>query len=225
MFGNLFNRKKEPVSKQDDWESKLIWLPVGHSGNPFQEEVLDCRAVALSFLSTTSDKSVAESFNHLRTSDGSESCGKLPDQAIAVDCELRFPFNGQHNDGPVFVAREMEDKWDFYTYDNRLYVRRSWTGQLTHVAELEYSADAVIVKRIHCEPNTVFNEKDFAIAQLHFLIATHMGRTLIPFPILPDVARTATKAVALMAFTSYGRRSQFGHYIKLGAQASSTPAP
>ena len=218
MFGDFFKRKKEPAPKQDDWEAKLVWLPVGHAENPFQEEVLDCRAVALSFLSMTKDASVAENFNQLRNSSGSEVCGRFPDQAMAVDCELRFPFSGQHDDGPVFVARAMEDKWDFYTYDNRLYVRRSWTGQLTHVAELEYSSDAVIVRRIHCEPHTVFHEHEFAIAQLHFLITTHMGRTLIPFPILPDIPKAAAKATALMAFTMYGRRAQFGHYITLGGQ-------
>src|SRR5688572_25311699 len=215
MFGGFFKPKKEPEPKQDDWEAKLVWLPVGHADNPFQDEVLDCRAVALSFLSTTKDESVAASFIQLRNSNGSEARGRLPEQAIVVDCELRFPYNGQHNDGPVYVAREMEDKWDFYAYGNHLYVRRSWTGQLTHVAELEYSSDAVIVRRIHCEPNTVFNERNFAIAQLHFLIATHVGRTLVPFPILPDVPRIATKATALMAFTMYGRRSQFGHYISI----------
>ena len=220
MFRDFFKRKKEPALEQDDWEAKLVWLPVGHSDNPFQEEILDCRAAALSFYSTTEDINVAESFNQLRRSNGSEARGLLPEQAIVADCELHFPFNGQHDDGPVFVAREMEDKWDFYTYDNRLYVRRSWTGQLTHVAELEYSPDAVIVRRIHCEPNTVYNEEEFAIAQLHFLITTHMGRTLIPFPILPDFPRTAAKSIALMAFTMYGRRSQFGHYIHLGDRTS-----
>src|SRR4029077_13808675 len=118
MFDRFFKRKKEPTPWQEDWESQLVWLSVGHAANPFPQEVLDCRAVALSFLSTTSDKSVAESFNRLRQSDGSEVRGRLPEQAIVTDCALRFPFNGQHNDGPVFVAKEMEDKWDLYTYDN-----------------------------------------------------------------------------------------------------------
>ena len=187
--------------------------------------MLDCRPAALTLYSVTADAGVAGTFNHLRTSDGRESRGHLPDQAISVNCELRYPFHGQYKDGPVFTARAMEDKWDFYTYGNRLYVRRSWTGQLTHVAELEFSSSAVIVKRIHCEPKTVLEEPDFAVAQLHFLITTHMGRTLIPFPILPDFSRTATKAAALIAFSSYGRRAQFGHYIKLGTQAASVPMP
>ncbi|MBI3878456.1 MAG: hypothetical protein HY301_00110 [Verrucomicrobia bacterium] len=214
MFDRLFKRTKKPAPPQDDWEAKLVWLPVGHPENPFREEVLDCRAVALSFYSTTSDKSVAESFGRLRVSDGQESRGRLPEQAIETDCELRFPYDGNRNDGPISVAREMEDKWDFYAYDSRLYVRRSWTGQLTHVAELEYSPNAVVVRHIHCEPNTVFGDRHFAVAQLHFLITTHMGRTLIPFPIPPDSPRTPAKSIALMGFATYGRRSQFASYVR-----------
>lgn len=178
---------------KDDWEAKLVWLPVGHPANPFQQEVLDCRAVALSFLSTTNDEKVAASFGRLRGSDGSETRGALPQEAIVVDCELRFPYNGGHNDGPVFTAGEMEDKWDFYAYDNRLYVRRSWTGYLTHVAELEYSSDAVLVRRIHCDPKTVWGDRDFAVSELNFLVATHLGRALIPFPIPPEFPSTAAK--------------------------------
>jgi hypothetical protein len=219
MFGNFFNRKKKPVQSNDDWKSKLVWLPVGHPDNPFPEEVLDCRAVALTFHSATKDQSIAESFNRLRSSDGTESRGKLPENSMVVDCELRFPYDGQHHEGPMYVARQMEDKWDFYAYDKRLYVRRSWTGQLTHVAELEYSSDVVLVKRIRCEPNTVFKEPDFAITQLHFLITTHLGRTLIPFPILPDFPKTGMEPIALMAFNSYGRRAQFGRYIKLRSKS------
>jgi hypothetical protein len=103
----------------------------------------------------------------------------------------------------------MEDKWDFYAYERRLYVRRSWTGQLTHVAELDYTPDAVVIRRVHCETNTIYGNREFGVAQLHFLITTHMGRTLIPFPIPPDFSRTDVKNIALMGFNAYGRRSQF----------------
>jgi len=216
VFSGFFKRKKQPAPSKDDWEQELVWLPVAHPENPFPVEVLDCRAVALTFLSTTSDKSVAECFNRLRASDGREMVGCTPDGSIQADCILRFHFNGQHNDGPIFLAREMEDKWDFFAYDSRLYVRRSWTGVLTHVAELEYSSDAVVVHRIYCEQNTAFGDPAFAVAQLYFLISTHLGRTLQPFPIPKDFPRTAGKPIALMAFNSYGRRAQFGAYLSQG---------
>jgi len=211
MFGDFFKRKKKPEQSNDDWKSKLLWLPVGHTDNPFPEEVLDCRSVALTLWSATKYKSVADSFNRLRSSDGKELRGKLPENPMVTDCNLRFPYDGQHHEGPMYVAKQMEDKWDFYAYDGRLYVRRSWTGHLSYVAELEYSRDVVNVKRIHSD----CKEPGFAIAALHFLITTHLGRTLIPFPILPAFPKTAAEQIALMAFSNWGRRAQFGHYIKL----------
>ncbi len=219
FFERLVGSRKQRSPPQDDWEAKLVWLPVGHASNPFQEEVLDCRPVALTFLSTTSDKSVAELFSRLRSSSGSEHRGRIPESPVVADCDLRFPYDGHHNEGPLFVAREMEDKWDFYAYDSRLYVCRSWTGHLTHVAELQYSQDAVIVRRVHCEPNTVFGERAFAVAQLRFLITTHMGRSVIPFPVLPDMPRRAARAIALMGFSAYGRRAQFASYIQAAGSA------
>lgn len=213
MFDRFFKRKKEPAPKKDDWEAQLVWLPVGHPSNPFRQEVLDCRAVALSFLSTTNDKNVADTFIRLRKSDGSEVRGLLPEQASVAECELRFPYNGQHNEGPVFVANEMEDKWDFYAYDNRLYIRRSWTGKLVYVAELEYSSDAVVVRRIYYESQMLYDDQSLAIAQFQFLITTHLGRTLMPFPIPPVFSRKLTKAIAVDGFGSYGRRAQFAAYV------------
>src|SRR6266404_4263585 len=108
MFSGFFKRKRQPEPAKADWEQRLVWLPHGHLENPFPIEVLDCRAVALTFLSTTSDKRVAESFNRLRASDGREVSGLMPEGAIHSECALRFPFNGQHNDGPLFLAKEME---------------------------------------------------------------------------------------------------------------------
>lgn len=97
-------------------------------------EVLDCRAVALHFVSTTSDESVAQSFSRLRASEGSEVRGCLPEAALQAECYLCFPCQGHPTDGPICLAAAMEDKWDFFAFDRRLYVRRSWTASLTYVA-------------------------------------------------------------------------------------------
>ena len=163
---------------------------------------------------------MAESFTRLRASDGSDARGCLPEQAIVFECALRFPYNGQHDDAPIFRAREMEDKWDFYAYDNRLYVRRSWSGRLTHVAELEYTSDAVLVQRIHCETSIVYGDRDFAIAQLEFLLNTHLGRVLMPFPIPPDPLSREAKAIALAGFNAYGRRAQYATHVRQKGNAA-----
>jgi hypothetical protein len=199
---------------QDAWIEELVWRKATDEQNPFDHEVLDCRAVALGFTATTSDKSIAESFNRLRIDDGKSSIGVLPENIFTVESDLRFPYNGVREDGVIFSAREMEDKWDFYAYESRLYIRRSWTGALLHVAELRYTDSEVIVENIHSDRDTVYGDADFARAHVQFLIATHFGSTLLPFPIPPDMPRSERKTIALMGFSSYGRRAQFAHYLK-----------
>jgi hypothetical protein len=222
MFHRLFKRKQEPAPQQNDWEAQLVWLSVGHTANPFAQEVLDCRSVALSFQSTTSSESVAESFARLRASDGREARGRLPEHAIVAECDLYLPQERPPSEGAICVARAMEDKWDFYIYDSRLYVRRSWTGQLTHVAEFEYDIDTIVIRRIHCDPKLVHGDADFGVTQLVFLITTHLGRGLMPFPIPPGLPRSAAKQIALTGFTAYGRHAQFASYASRRDKARSS---
>ncbi len=207
-------QSSSPEPEADAWISELVWRVASDQENPFGREVLDCRAVALGFTATTSDRKIAESFNRLRADDGRDCVGALPENVLSVDADLRFPYNGNREDGVIFMAKEMEDKWDFYAYDSRLYIRRSWTGVLLHVAELRYTNSEVVVEKIHSERGSVFGDADFARAQVNFLIMTHFGNSLIPFPIPPEMPRTERKTIALMGFSSYGRRAQFGAYIE-----------
>ncbi len=193
----------------DAWVEQLVWRPVSDEQNPFDYEVLDCRAVALGFTATTADKRIAESFNRLRSDDGTSCIGKMPENSFSVDSDLRFPYNGKREDGVIFTAKQMEDKWDFFVYDSRLYIRRSWTGVLLHVAELRYTDSEVIVEKIHSEKDTVYGDPEFLRAHVQFLITTHFGQKLMPFPIPPGMRHSDTKAIALAGFSSYGSRAQY----------------
>ncbi|MEZ5304232.1 MAG: hypothetical protein R3F11_26855 [Verrucomicrobiales bacterium] len=143
-----FQQSGDSEPDPDAWVSDLVWLDASDTENPFGQEVLDCRRVALGFTSTTSDPIIADSFIRLRSDDGRSGVGALPENAFSVDADLRFPYNGDREDGVIFSAKEMEDKWDFYAYDSRLYIRRSWTGVLLHVAELRYTGSEVVVEKI-----------------------------------------------------------------------------
>lgn len=93
-------------------------------------------------------------------------------------------------------------------------MRRSWTGLLSCVAEVEFRSDEFAIQRAYFEPDSVFSNRDFAIAHLHFLMTTHLHRVLTPFPVMPpDVPKAAVKAIALLGFSAYGRWAQFGSYI------------
>ncbi|MBB5353257.1 hypothetical protein HNR46_003512 [Haloferula luteola] len=206
---------------KEEWVRELVWLPADAPENSFDCEVLDCRTVALRFTAGTFDKSIVESFNRLRADDGKGCIGTLPEDSFTVESDLRFPYNGTREDGVIFFAKKMEDKWDFYAYDSLLYIRRSWTGCLLHVVELRYTDSEVIVEKIHSNRQSVYGDPVFAREHVRFLIATHFGSTQLPFPIPPGIQQSATRDIALMGFNRYGRRAQFARQMEKHSLQSS----
>jgi len=89
--------------------------------NPFGVDVLDCSAVAQSMVSMTSSAEIAARFSQLRASSGEHCRGSEPTNAVTTKCHLQYP-SAAHQDGPMFKAEQMEDKWV-----PRIH-RRSWTS-------------------------------------------------------------------------------------------------
>jgi hypothetical protein len=106
----------------DDPFSQLNWLEPDQ--NPFGLRVLDCRPFSTSMISTTKDAAIAAKFTYLRTTTGEEHKGKSPDDALTVRCDLRYPLSSEPKDGPLFLAEQMEDKWDIYLHDGHLFFAR-----------------------------------------------------------------------------------------------------
>ena len=86
------------------------WIPANEC--TFGIEVFDCGEFCQNMASMTSDPDVAAKFVGLRSSNGEEYRGQLPSNPLAIACQLSYPFSGEANDGPLFKAEEMEDKWD-----------------------------------------------------------------------------------------------------------------
>lgn len=199
---------------RDDWESRLVWLETGTPNNPFPHRVLDCRAVALGFTTTTSDPAIATRFVESRTDDGRALIGHMPNNPFTVPCDLRFPYNGQRDEGVIYSAREMEDKWDFYVYASQLYMRRSWTGQLLHVADIQYTDTEVVITAIHSNREIVHGDPDYTKAHIKVLILTHLGNQQLSFPIPPETDLNDRRSIALDGFSSYGRRAEFAQVLQ-----------
>lgn len=197
----------------DDWERKLVWIEPGTSDSPFPHRVLDCRAVALGFTSTTSDPAMADSFLQLRSDDGLSLIGSLPTNSFTVECDFRFPYNGQMDEGVLYSAGEMEDKWDFFAYGSQLYFRRSWTGVLMHVAELKYTDTEVVMTAIHSNQEIVHGDGEYAKAHIQFLVLAHLGRRNFSFPISPGTDLNNRREIALVGFNSYGSKAEFAHLL------------
>src|SRR5262245_22091409 len=118
-----------------DQEVTCRWLAKDDAANPFLVAGYDCLAFVRSRLTATSDQRIAETFDSLRDSLGTENFRFLPPQPMEIPTTLQYAHDGSPTDGPVFKAREMEQKWDIYLYSDRLYFCRSWTGALAYVAE------------------------------------------------------------------------------------------
>lgn len=167
--------------------------------------------MALTMMCWTTDRSVAESFNALRRSDGRQFIDQLPANPFEVAANISFPYNGQHNDGPITRGQQMEDKWDFTIYGNRAYLTSSWTGEVQHVLFCEFETTAVRIPRIISNATYVLNDPRFAIAEVQFLLLTLLGKRVLPFPVAPGVSRVPAR-VGANGFSRYGRAAQFATF-------------
>ena len=149
--------------------------------NPVGIDILDCRMFAMTMMSTTGDQEVALRFSQLRSSVGHEIAGSCPERARRIQCSLDFPLDSPLNEGPLFKAEVMEDKWDIYLLSEHLYFCRSWTGALIFRASVTLSDERMVVSAIETNPS---EDNDIVIRQVAFLIWSHVfGRvSLHPLP-------------------------------------------
>lgn len=186
----------------------LTWLEP-HSSR-FGVRCLDCRPFSQSMFSTTDDPKIAARFSALRASDGREHAGMSPSSAVVVEATLTYRYEGESQDGPVFVAEVMEDKWDIYLYDGYLYFTRSWTGELVFKARVEFTPGCATVSLVEVA-NHAAEDKAFALRQVDFLIKSHIMGREVPHPLPPDMPEQI-ETIALYSFSSYGRRAAFATY-------------
>jgi hypothetical protein len=207
LFG-LFPRKDRPVT-QDDTFSQLAWLEPDQS--PFGLRVLDIRPFSTTMISTTSDPAIAGRFSQLRTATGEEHRGRSPDDAVAARCDLSYPFGGEARDGPLFVARQMEDKWDIFLYDGHLYFARSWTGELAFRAAVQFKQGEAAITEVEASRAKVMDDPALAVRVVDFLVKTHLYRKEAPHP-FPRGFAEDKKTLALYSFSQYGRWAFYGSF-------------
>ena len=174
--------------------------------NPFRVNLLDCSAFAESMVSLTSSADIATRFSQLRGAQGEHCRGKDPDNAVTTDCHLEYP-SARHDDGPIFQAQQMEDKWDVFLFDGHLYFARSWTGELVYKASVRFEDSKAVVVEIR-RRGEARTEED-SVAVVDFLIKSHVYGLVAPHP-LPKSPQLAVADLVQWSFARYGRRGLFG---------------
>lgn len=198
-----------PPPAEADPLAEVGWVTA--TKNPFGVDVLDCRAFSSSMVATTPDPKVAETFAKLRRSKGEEHRGAPPEQEAICPCDLRYVHRGDVEDGPLFKAEVMEDKWDIYLYDNYLYFARSWTGSLEYRARITFNGHEAHVVAVEARRELVEGDPGYAVAAVDFLIRSHLYGQPIPHP-LPRSAGEDPRQLALLSFSMYGRKGLFGTF-------------
>ena len=180
--------------------------------NRFGVRILDCRSIVAETTAWTSNDQIAASFNRLRDSRGVEYVGQRPEDEVAVETNLRFSYDGSHDDGPVYKAEVMEDKWDMYLYKDRLYISRSWTGQLCFVADCRFKRDQVKIHRITTRRDCTENQPVYVERVVDFLVKSHQSNMMVPHPFPESKREASPEDLALYSFSVFGRRGLFGTF-------------
>lgn len=214
----LFQRK-EPTGTNADPPAHSLgvaqplgqWLDASDPKNPFTVGGYDCLAFVQSMVSTTKDEDVAASFVALRTDLGRGHIGKTPDDAVELDCQLEYPLNGLLSDGALFKAQQMEDKWDIYIYQDRLYFCRSWTGDLLFVAQFLSTSDRFVIHALWAPRELTADDPRYPVRVLDYLVKSHVLLRRCPHPLPVELQQDAS-AIALFSFSQFGRHCCFGTY-------------
>jgi len=177
---------------------ELQWLSPEEGG--WGVPLLDLRKSAAETTAVTSSREIAELFVQLQDEDGQFLRGQSV-EGPELPCDLRYPTDGPLQDGILFTAAAMEDKWALYHYDRHLYAIRSWTGKLCVVADTRQEPDALVLTRVRGDMGL---GPEMLVRSLDFLIRSHVLGQPFPAPLEgePDLD------TPLRYFSLFGRRAQ-----------------
>jgi hypothetical protein len=187
----------------------LIWLD--RDQNPYNVRCLDVRSFTTTMVSTAADQKLAAKFRGLRTSRGTHLIGVTPEDGVHMDCQLRYPHQGATRDGPLFMAKEMEDKWDIFLLEGKLYFTRSWSGVLVYRATIEFMETQAIISDIDSLPVGVQGGVWLAVCAVDFLVKSHLYKREPPHTIPPSVPDD-DMGIAAYSFREYGRWASYATF-------------
>ena len=198
-----------PINAGVGSATALCWVEANQ--NRYGVRVLDCRPVTQTMLSVTSDPNIAQSFASLRTSNGEQHRGKVPENASRIVCDLRYPCSRALREGPLFVAAQMEDKWDIYHFEGHLYFARSWQGKLIFRVKAELNKEQLHLTWVEADLKGVDGDAALAVREVDFLVKSHLYRRETPHPLPTNFPAVADK-IAAYSMSQFGRWASFATY-------------
>lgn len=198
----------DETEEHDDQDDPAIFFRWFHpEENPFGILLLDIRPFTRTMVSFTKNPVIAESFSNERHSDGSDLVGKPIEGSQTIPCSLSFELPTPRENGPLFKADCMEDKWDIYHHDGKLLFARSWTGDLVLRCSIDVDNDSLVITDIESLPEYTPEAPQHVL----FLVMSHFHGLDFPNMLPPRVPQDPSE-MAVASFSLFGRRAAYATF-------------
>jgi hypothetical protein len=192
---NIFEKANKWFKRESDNPySKLVWMDA--EDNQFKLRILDCRPILKDYTSWTENQVIAERMAKLDFEAPEVYREKSPQGAKEIHCNLRYPRPDKVDEGRIFTASIMEDKWNIYFLEGYLYFVRSWTGDLIYRAKVDFASNEAIVSMVEASSTTAEPDSLLVLGQVDFLIKSHLFKAITPVPIPTSVPSNPKEIVA-----------------------------
>jgi hypothetical protein len=126
-----------------------------------------------------------------------------------VSSSLIYKIDVELQEGAIFRAEEMEDKWDIDFFDGKLYFSQSWVGDLVFVADIGTDAGVLTISSVIAD--TAANHSGMAIRDVDFLVKTYIFDREVPHSLPSDLPSLESEIVEY-SFYVFGRAASFASY-------------
>jgi len=188
---------------------EMHWLEP--EANPFGIRCLDIRSFTRSMQINSAKLSQREKFLELRKSTGNHVFNQVPEASISIPCKLTYPFSGKASGGALVRASQMEEKWDIYLLEDKLYFSRSWNGELIYKAEIFFSFDRVEITKILTTAAALEFGPSQVICDFDYLVKSLLFKKDAPHKI-PLSLPNDDIGIAIYSFASFGKCASYATY-------------
>lgn len=185
--------------------------------NPWGVPVLDLRPITLRLTTMSGNHECAVNSSSFGRDDGTGFIGVEPEIDCVIPVGLRFPIDGVLADGALFLPEVMEHKWAIFYHRGRMIFVRSWTRQVTAIAEVQTHGDFAEIVNVRGTFLAGEASPSITVQTLEFLLRTHVLDLPYPLP-LPEGFARDVKAAAVAAFAVAGDLAHFATWHAVPAE-------
>jgi len=187
-----------------DSKTKPTLLRKGDPANPFAFDVLDCRQTTAAFEATLSQQPGASFVTKIIDETRKNPTTTIPGDLLTAKCSIEIAASSLQTSVPAAGHR-----WELTMVGERALLQKLWTGQIIHVADYHAGGETLLFHHLTSDKSAVFDDADYAVAELRFLLQTYLEKKPGAFPIQPGITVENYEKIALQGWKTYGPIAAF----------------